>query len=638
MVSNAAPQAAAGVPEGWTTILDDDFRDPDPDIWGTGEIEGGSVALARGELRIRADKGWQLLSYPTVAEKLSDGYISATFKASGKGRAGVMARFTATEDDSTMYVCWLEAPRSFGCHKYVDGAWRSLMEAQSQQVRATGVNTIALQIVGTNLLLSINGKNVASVADRDLVGGAWGVFAEGGTGRMDARFSRVLIAGPPAGGPTPTTSSAQPRVTATPGGAGHLFGLDPSFGDSGKLTLDIGSGLDEVHDVVVQPDGKIVVGGEAWPSGNPSFTLARFNPDGSLDTGYGDGGTVITTLIEEYDYSGIRALALQPDGMLLAAGPARHPETRRPAFGVVRYTADGQLDTSFGDGGIAITQVTIDPGYSIEDQAEAMALAPDGTILVVGSVGTFPTDFGLVRFLPNGELDESFGDGGRVITDFGYEDRAHALAIQPDGKILVAGHGALSGESLEDYNFALARYNTDGSLDTSFGDGGIVTTDLSEFQDEAHAIALAPDGKIVLGGLAVNGARGCGGTACWVYGMGMAQYNVDGSLDTAFGTGGKIVVEGHWGAGYDLLRLADGTLALGGYVGETDFGLALFDASGKPLPGFGDDGILRTAFGLYKDRINALALQPDGRIVAAGSAVVDPDDILNGDFALVRYK
>ena len=120
--------------------------------------------------------------------------------------------------------------------------------------------------------------------------------------------------------------------------------------------------------------------------------------------------------------------------------------------------------------------------------------------------------------------------------------------------------------------------------------------------------------------------------------MALAQYNADGSLDTAFGAGGKVVVEGQWSAGYDLLRLPDGTLALGGYVGETDFGLALFDASGKPLPGFGTDGILRTAYGLYKDRINALALQPDGRIVAAGSAVVDPQDILNGDFALVRYK
>ncbi|HET9492615.1 MAG TPA: hypothetical protein VFR15_00120, partial [Chloroflexia bacterium] len=110
MISNAAPQAAAGVPEGWTTVIDDDFRDPDPDIWGVGEIEGGSVALAQGELTIRADKGWQLLSYPTVAEQIKDGYIAATFKASGKGRAGVLARYTATENDATMYVCWLEAP------------------------------------------------------------------------------------------------------------------------------------------------------------------------------------------------------------------------------------------------------------------------------------------------------------------------------------------------------------------------------------------------------------------------------------------------------------------------------------------------------------------------------------------------
>lgn len=636
VISEAPLQVAAGVPEGWTTLLDDDFQDPDPEMWGIGEIEGGSVNLIEGELRVFAGKGWQILSYPNAAQELKDGYISSTFKVDGKGRAGVMARFAATDDDWDAYQCWLEAPRSFGCHKRVDGHWRKLIETQSNDVRAGKANTLALQIVGSNLVVSINDKAVASLADKDLANGAWGIFAEGGAGTVTAHFSRVVVAAPANVQATPTPGRPQP--TATTGGAGHLFGQDASFGDSGKVTIELGSGLDEVHAVVVQPDGKIVVGGEAWPKGNPSFALARLNADGSLDRSYGDGGKVFTTLIDEYDYSSIHALVQRPDGKLLAAGPARNPENGRPAFGLVRYTNAGKLDTSFGDGGKVTTRVTLNPGYNIADEAEAMAVAPDGKILVAGSAGGFPSDFGLVRYLPNGRLDESFGDGGRVITDFGYDDKAQALAIQPDGKIVVAGHGSLQGKSVEDIDFALARYNADGTLDTSFGTGGKVTTDLSGFQDWANGIALRPDGKIVLGGFTVNGARGCGGTACWVYGMALAQYNSDGNLDTAFGKNGKVIVKDQWSAGYALLRLPDGTLALGGYVGETDFGLALFDASGKPLPGFGTGGILRTAFGMYKDQIGALALQPDGKIVAAGRAVVDPEDILNSDFALVRYR
>jgi uncharacterized delta-60 repeat protein len=247
---------------------------------------------------------------------------------------------------------------------------------------------------------------------------------------------------------------------------------------------------------------------------------------------------------------------------------------------------------------------------------------------------------GVARYNPDGSLDDTFGDGGKVVTDFaGDDDGAYAVGIQEDGKIVVAGY-ASSESGLDYYDFALVRYNEDGTMDEDFGDGGRLRTDLGyEQRNEAHGMVIHPDGKITLAGPSVVGAQFCQASACWKFGYGLAQYNSDGSLDEDFGDGGIVTRDFLASAGnYALVRLPNGQLATGGYEGYKDFSLALYNPDGSLDERFGDEGIVITRFGDYQDQAYALALQPDGKLLLAGIATVDPDDIMNGDFAIARYR
>jgi uncharacterized delta-60 repeat protein len=438
-----------------------------------------------------------------------------------------------------------------------------------------------------------------------------------------------------------TTTPAQPTRIVPPT---TLKGeLDPTFGQGGKLTTDFGSSTEEAHGVVVQPDGKIVAAGIARPAPHKQqrFILTRYDAQGTPDPTFGDGGTAITAITDnEYDASEAYALLLQPDGKLVAAGTAVDFTAHHKSFALARYNPDGSLDSSFGDGGRVLTVATVANDNQADDEIAAIALQPDGKIVAVGKAGHFPPDFAVLRFNADGSLDSSFGDGGRVISNLNYEDEAHAVAIQPDGKILVAG---LSGSELgiTSDDFALVRYNADGSFDSSFGDGGKVITVFSrEAQDWAYSMVLRPDGKIVIGGPVAVGGVLCGMYVCTSFGFGLAQYNPDGSLDPGFGEGGKSVTKFPSTAGnYALLLLPDGKLVAAGHSRNNLFGLALYNPDGTLVPSFGTAGIVETDFvRTSPDRIYALALQADGKIVAAGTASIDPVDMLNADFALARYR
>ncbi|WP_137993702.1 DUF11 domain-containing protein [Streptomyces vilmorinianum] len=211
-----------------------------------------------------------------------------------------------------------------------------------------------------------------------------------------------------------------------------------------------------------------------------------------------------------------------------------------------------------------------------------------------------------------GDLDPAFGGDGRVVTDLGGYAGAEGMAVQPDGRIVTIGYG-YSSETSGD--FTLTRYNPDGSLDTTFGGDGIVTTDFGTDNDEGRAVALQPDGKIV----AVGGSTNWGGNGAWA----AARYHPDGSLDTGFGDGGRVLTE----IDVDAIETAeavvvqpDGRIVAGG----ASFGvwsLVRWDSSGVPDPSFSGDGIVTTTFGTgCCHGVNDLALQPDGRIVAAGRA------------------
>ncbi|MEV7691668.1 calcium-binding protein [Streptomyces bungoensis] len=257
--------------------------------------------------------------------------------------------------------------------------------------------------------------------------------------------------------------------------------LDASFGSGGELITDFG-GTDAAQGVTVQPDGKIVAVGFSTASGPDDFALARYNPDGSLDTSFGTGGKVTTDFGVTDEIEGV---ALQADGKIVAAGWSGGPGGYD--FALARYGTDGSLDASFGTGG----KVTTDFGGTY-DQAFGVALQNDGKIVAAGLSGG---DFALARYDSGGSLDASFGTGGTVTTDFGADDQAEGVSVQTDGKIVAAGWSAASGSA----DFALARYDTDGTLDASFGTGGKVTTDFGG-SDAAEGVALQTDGKIVAAG------------------------------------------------------------------------------------------------------------------------------------------
>ena len=295
-------------------------------------------------------------------------------------------------------------------------------------------------------------------------------------------------------------------------------------GSPGEVTTTFGPKSDDVAQaLVLQRDGKIVVVGYRSPGGEDSeFALARYRPNGTLDSSFGTGGKVTTA------FGFANAAALEPDGRIVAVGGIL---VNRPDFdfALARYTASGALDSSFGSGGKVTT--TFGP---TADLAQALALQPDGRIVVAGSSG-FPQQrddaFALARYDANGTLDSGFGAGGRVTTRFTTpgDDTARAVFLQPDGKIVAVGSNFVAAREGSS-DFALARYDARGVLDRSFGSGGKVTTSFGTGSDFANAGVLQPDGKLVAAGYTY-----VGGVAGRSY-FALARYGVDGALDESFGS------------------------------------------------------------------------------------------------------
>jgi uncharacterized delta-60 repeat protein len=288
------------------------------------------------------------------------------------------------------------------------------------------------------------------------------------------------------------------RRVVGPGGAG---GARPELRLGRARHHRFGGRGDFGLGVAIQPDGKIVTAGNSSATGTFSvaFALSRHSPDGTLDPTFGSGGTVLTSFGPPL--SAAADVAVQPDGKIIAVGVAGSD------FAVARYNADGTLDASFGVGGL----VTTDFGGS--DQANGLALQPDGKIVVVGLLfGAV----GVARYNPDGSLDSTFGTGGKVVTDATPgPDPAFDVKVTSTGKIVVGGStGFYPGGG----DFLLLRYNADGSLDSSFGSGGIVTTDFGG-ADSAFSIGLSTDGKIVAAGVTNRSDPGD---------FAVARYNADG--------------------------------------------------------------------------------------------------------------
>jgi uncharacterized delta-60 repeat protein len=275
--------------------------------------------------------------------------------------------------------------------------------------------------------------------------------------------------------------------------------------------------------------------------------------DGDLDTTFGSGGIVITDF-GGYDFAS--ALALQSDGKILAAGTTRSGGPSGSSnFALARYNSDGSLDTTFGTGGRVTTDSSGD--------GSALAIRSDGKIVVAGEARG-ETSFVLAQYNSDGSLDTTFGSAGKVVrSDFSSSFHI-ALVLQPDGKIVIAG-GRFS-------DFAQFRYNSDGSLDTTFGSGGLVTTDFSGRDDEAYALAIQFDGKIVAAGRTTTTSGSV------LSDFALARYNSDGSLDASFGTGGKVTTafpSPFPGAAYAMALQPDGKIVAAGGGLDVESGIRL---------------------------------------------------------------
>jgi uncharacterized delta-60 repeat protein len=277
--------------------------------------------------------------------------------------------------------------------------------------------------------------------------------------------------------------------------------LDGSFGVNGKVTTTIGAGSCSIHSLHISSDGKMIVAGYAYYDTIAAFALAKYTYDGSLDTSFGTGGIVITSFGENSISS---SSAIQEDGKIVLAGYSGFSSGVLPGvnckFALARYNPDGSLDSTFGINGKITTAVR-----TMDDGALSMGIQSDGKIVLDGysyfqNGWNILTDIALVRYNINGILDTTFGIWGKVITEVGMSSNAHSLLILNDNKIVVCG-SAYNG-SKED--IVLVQYNTEGLLDTTFGINGIITTSIGSGDDKANCLLLQPDNKILVTGSTSN--------------------------------------------------------------------------------------------------------------------------------------
>ncbi len=400
-------------------------------------------------------------------------------------------------------------------------------------------------------------------------------------------------------------------------------GLDSTFGAGGKVTIDFGNTFDSGQALALQSDGRIVVAGfSQQPATGADFALARCNSNGTLDTTLGTGGTVTTNIgMGPDDDFGHGGIALQADGKIVQAGSTNGFNSQD--FALTRYNSDGSRDTSFGTGGEVVTDLG---GFAL---ASAVTIQADGKILVVGEIeenATFDLNIAMARYNPDGSLDASFGTGGIVTTDLGGFEIGNAVALQADGKIVVAGAAGGSG-------FALVRYNSDGSPDSTFGSGGVAAINFAGLGDEAESVAIQADGKIVAAGLSNQASTGSD--------FALARFNANGTLDTSFGSGGKVTTDfaGQFDVASQVAIQADGKIVAGGnsYQGKKtgdDFAVVRYNSNGSLDSSFNKAGKATADFGSFDDEAFGMALQGDGKVIIAGESAQST----GFDFALARFN
>lgn len=427
--------------------------------------------------------------------------------------------------------------------------------------------------------------------------------------------------------------------------------LDTTFGEDGIVTTTLGSPWEWGLGVAIQPDDEIVVVGERAGNNGVMFIVLRYTVTGTLDTTFNNTG-YITTPIADFDSA--YAAVVQPDGKIVAAGfsgvrvddPYGFYSYYDYTFAAVRYTMTGTLDTTFNGSGVLTTSIsnenTLDGN---DDLATSVALQPDGKIVLAGQAGNADQDGSLalavVRYTPTGTLDSTFNHTGIVTLSIGSDGSlGRGVAIQPDGKIVVAGSSGDCYYHAPDIgDFAIVRYTITGSLDTSFNNTGIVTTPIGTGCDTAFSVAIQPDGKIVAAGYSEQDHSGNRDFA-------VARYTITGALDSTFNHTGIVTTSfASSQEGYRLAIQPDGKIVVVGgysrYIDDANFTVIRYTDSGALDTSFNLTGIITTPIGDRRNDMAAdVAMQSDGKIVVVGIDGEEGDDNdvnYDSNIAVVRY-
>jgi uncharacterized delta-60 repeat protein len=401
--------------------------------------------------------------------------------------------------------------------------------------------------------------------------------------------------------------------------------LDTSFGGDGKVTTSFSAGDDLGSGIAVQSDDKIVVvGTRDNGSGTSQFALARFNVNGSLDNTFGVAGKVTTSFSAGDDVGS--GIALQSNGKIVVVGTSNNG-SGISEFAVARFNINGSLDTSFSGDGKVTT------GFSVgDDVGSGIAVQSDGKIVVVGTSnnGSGISEFAVARFNINGSLDTSFSGDGKVTTSFSAgDDLGSGIAVQSDDKIVVVG---TSDDGSGTSEFAVARFNINGSLDTAFSGDGKVTTSFLAGNDVGSGIAVQSDDKIGIVGTSDNLST------TW---FAVGRFNLDGSFDSTFSGDGKVLTKFSLTGddiGLSIAVQSDDKIVVAGAADDASgtfrFAVARFNIDGSFASTADGFGKVTTNFSAGDDLGSGIVVQSDDRIVVAGTS---DDGSGASQFAVARY-
>lgn len=398
--------------------------------------------------------------------------------------------------------------------------------------------------------------------------------------------------------------------------------LDSTFSADGIAIVHVQAGSREYGQcVAVQPDGRILVGGSRVQQGASvsSMLLARLMPDGTLDSDFGENGIVDTIMGGQAGGSHDLFEIAVQTDGRIVAVGSTQVIGEGFRVAVFRFNADGTLDPTFDEDGIRVDD--LGPGYQLYS---SVAIGSDGGIVAAGHLeGVTISDVLVGRYLPNGVPDSTFsGDGFEVMDVAGHRDEARAVILQPDDRIVIAGMTQDPDDFL--WHVLLARYLPDGTLDAGFGSSGIMVSDLVIDGEYANALALRPDGTLLAAGT-VN--------VDVAYNMAVAAYDPAGMLDASFGTGGLANIEnGPSSTVYDIVLLPSGRIAVSG-ESDDQLSTAMLLPDGTLDAGFSGDGLVMHELGTFSNA-RGIAVQPDGKLIVAGSRV-SPSTLT--DILVLRY-